>query len=91
MIDRGVIFFKDGKFLSSETRLPLRTNFRRGGMRRIMEDAETTRTQVIYQPTIVVMHVGEGGSESDFWPCILKAARKGKIEFEKLKPRDDIV
>ena len=90
-IERGVIFFKDGKIHSSETRLPLRTNFRRGGMRRIIEDAEITRTQVVYQPTTTVIHVGEGGSESEFWPCILKAARKGKIEFEKLKSGGDVV
>ena len=90
-INRGVIFFKDGKIHSSETRLPLRTNFRRGGMRRIMEDAETTRTQDVYQPTTTVIHVGEGGSESEFWPCILKAARKGKIEFGKLKSGGDAV
>ena len=90
-IDRGVIFFKDGKIHSSATRLPIRTNFRRGGMRRIVEDAETTRTQDVYQPTTTVIHVGEGGSKSEFWPCIFKAARKGKIGFEKLKSGGDAV
>ena len=60
-------------------------------MRRIMEDAETTRTEVVYQPTTTIIHVGEGGSESEFWPCILKAARKGKIEFGKLKSGGDAV
>ena len=89
--DRGVIFFKDGKIHSSETRLPLRTNFRRGGMRRIMEEAETTRTQVVYQPTSTFIHVGEGGSKSEFWPYILKASRKGELESEKLKSRRDVV
>ena len=47
-IDKGVIFFKDGKIHSFATRFPLQTNFRKGGVRRIVEDAETTRTQVAY-------------------------------------------
>jgi hypothetical protein len=60
-------------------------------MRRIVEDAETTRTQDVYQPTTTVIHVGEGGSKYEFWPCIFKATRKGKIGFEKLKSGGDAV
>ena len=40
------------------------------------------RTQTVYKPITTVIHVGEGGSESEFWSCILKAARKGEIEIE---------
>ena len=42
-LNKGIIFFRDGKIHSAETRIPLTANFRRGRMRRIIKETETSR------------------------------------------------
>jgi hypothetical protein len=67
MLKNGHVFYKDGKIHESSTDSPLRTNYGKGGMKRLMEEkmARTSYTQVHGVDTYHV-HVEQQVSSTSF-------------------------
>ena len=83
------IYYQDGKIHSTETRQPLQLNFGRGGMKKLMEDAERETTQAIQSVATLGLRVEDSYGGSGFWQDVIEYARKGKVRVDELKKAGD--
>ena len=79
------IYYQDGKIHSMETRQPLQLNFGRGGMKKLIEDAEKETTQAIQSVATLGLHVEDSYGGSGFQPDVMEYARKEKVQVDELK------
>ena len=79
------IYYQDGKIHSTETRQPLQLNFGRGGMKKLMEDAERETTQVIQSVATLGLRVEDSYGGCGFRPDVMEYARKGKVQVDELE------
>ena len=79
---KNLVFWKDKKIHASMTRLPLPTNFRKGGMKKILEEmlANVAKKEGATYGVRVDDGREEGqNSKKGFWTSALKIAEKGKV------------
>jgi hypothetical protein len=86
--------FLDGNMIhSSETRKPLRVNFGRGGMKKIVEMEDGRHVEAIHYASSAGISVGRENLKTiklgaGFWPTVLECENKGKIDSEDLEIAD---
>ena len=73
----NVVYLWNGRVCASETWGALDMNPRRGGMKRIMEEAATRHVEAIHYSPSAGIHIGEekgtgSGTDTGFWSVILK-------------------
>ena len=83
------IYYQDGKIHSMETRQPLQLNFGRGGMKKLIEDVERKKIQVIQSVTTLGLRVEDSHGVSDFWQDVVEYSKKGKVREDELKSAGD--
>mgnify|MGYP000630293326 FL=1 len=71
----NVVYLSNGRVHASDTRRSLDTNFGRGGMKRLMEEAAARHVEAIHYSASAGIRVGERATKPDsktgFWPFIL--------------------
>ena len=91
---RQNIMYMDGNLIcSSETRRPLRVNFRGGGMKKAMEDAGTTHVDAMHYAASVGIRFGKDKNEvartgTKFWSSVLEYEKKGKVTSNEVELED---
>ena len=79
----NVVYLSNGRVHASDTRRSLDTNFSRGGMKRLMEEAAARHIEAIHYSASVGIRVGEKAakpdSKSGFWPVILETISGGRL------------
>ena len=88
-LNHNKIYYQDGKIHSTKTRQPLQLNFGRGGMKKLMEDAERETTQAIQSVATLGLRVEDSYGGSGFWQDVMDYARKGKVRVDELKRAGD--
>ena len=79
------IYYQDGKIHSMETQQPVQLNFGRGGMQKLIEDAERKTIQAIQSVATLGLHVEDSYGGSGFQPDVMEYARKEKVQVDELK------
>ena len=91
---RKKVVYLDGNMIhSSETRKPLRPNFGRGGLKRIVEEEEARHVEAMHYAASAGIRVGRENLKTTklgvgFWPTVFECEKKGKIDLEDLKLAD---
>jgi hypothetical protein len=91
---RTNIVFLDGYMIhSSETRKPLRVNFGKGGMKKIVEMEDGRHVEAIHYASSAGISVGRENLKTikpgaGFWPTVFECEKKGKIDSEDLEIAD---
>ena len=87
--ERNVVFWKDRKLHLTEIGLPIRTNFGRGGMKKVVEDMvpKVSVAEVVTYGMQVYANEDEEGvkAEGNLWPYALKTTERGKVAHKKLQ------
>ncbi|MCO5548165.1 hypothetical protein L7F22_001623 [Adiantum nelumboides] len=87
---KNVVFWKDRKIHLTQTGQPLRTNFGRGGMKKIVgEMISTTSTYAmqVYKDE----NEEEGKASTNLWPHALRTAEAGKVTSFTLRQAGDSI
>ena len=92
-IRQNIVYMDGNMICSSETRRPLRVNFGRGGLKKVMEDAEATRVDAMHYAASAGIRVGKDKSEvtrsgTRFWSTVLEYEKKGKITSDEVELAD---
>ena len=90
-LERNVIFYQNGRIHSSETRQPLKTNFGKGGMKKVMEDEESKNVQAMYFSTTSGLKVDDPQIGSGFWGKVIKSATDKRVQPCDLRKAGDEV
>jgi ABC-type taurine transport system substrate-binding protein len=74
----------------NETRMPLRVNFGRGGMNKIVEEEDVQHVDAMHYVVIAGIRVGWENlkpieTRVEFWPTVFECEKKGRIDSEDLE------
>jgi hypothetical protein len=89
-IRKNVVYLDGFMICSNETRKPLRVNFGRGGMKKIVEEEDARHVDAMHYAATAGIRVGRENlkpieSRAGFWPTVFECEKKGKIEAEDLE------
>ena len=91
----NVVYLLNGRVHASDTRRSLDTNFGRGGMKRLMEEAAARHVEAIHYSASAGICVGEKAARTDsrsgFWPVILETISRGRLQREEAEHADERV
>jgi hypothetical protein len=74
----------------NETRKPLRVNFGKGGMEKIVEEEDAQHVDAMHYAVTAVVRVGRENlklieTRIGFWPIVFECEKKGRIDSEDLE------
>ena len=85
----------NGRVHASDTQRLLDTNFGRGGMKRLMEEAAARHVEAVHYSASAGIRVGEKATEPDskfgFWPVILETLSEGRLQKEEAERAEERV
>ena len=82
---RDLIYYEGGRIHSMESRKPLRPNFRKGGMKKVLEEETTARNYAM----AAGIRVGEKSEpKTSFWPGVLETMEMSGVEEVRSKADD---
>ena len=89
-IRKNVVYLDGNMIHSSETRKPLRVNFGRGGLKKIIEEEDARHVEAMHYAASAGIRVGRENLKTikpgvGFWPTVFECEKKGKIDLEDLK------
>jgi hypothetical protein len=92
-IRKNIVFLDANMIHSSETRKPLRVNFGRGGMKKIIEMEDGRHVEAMHYAASAGISVGRENlktikQRAGFWPTVFECEKKGKIDSEDLEIAD---
>ena len=92
-IRKNVVYLDGNMIHSSETRKPLRVNFGRGGLKKIVEEEDARHVEAMHYAASAGIRVGKENLKmikpgAGFWPTVFECEEKGKINSEDLKLAD---
>ena len=91
----NVVYHSNGRVDVSDMHRSLDTNFGRGGMQRLMEEAAARHVEVIHYSASAGIRVGEKAtkpdSKSGFWPVILETLSRGRLQKEEAEHAEERV
>ena len=92
-IQQNIVYMDGNLICSSETRRPLLVNFGRGGMKKAMEDADTTHVDAMHYAEWAGIRVGKDKNEAartgtKFWSSVLEYEKKGKVTSNEVELAD---
>ena len=91
----NVVYLSNGRVHASDTRRSLDTNFGRGGMKRLMEEAAARHVEAVHYSASAGIRAGEKPAKSDskpgFWPVILDTISGGRLRREEAEHADERV
>jgi hypothetical protein len=70
---RDLIYYEGNRIHSMDSRKPLRTNYRKGGMKKILEEEIAARNSYV---STLGIRVGDFATTSWFWPKVLEAVKE---------------
>ena len=88
-LERNVIFYQNGRIHSSETRQPLKTNFGKGGMKKVMEDEESKNVQAMYFSTTSGLKVDDPQIGLGFSGKVIKSCTDKRVQPQDLRKAGD--
>ena len=95
VLKSNVVYLSNGRVHASDTRRSLDTNFGRGGMKRLMEEAAARHVEVIHYSASADICVGEKAtkpdSKSGFWTAILETLSGGRLQKEEVEHANERV
>ena len=89
-IRKDAIYLDGNMIHSSETRKPLRENFGRGGLKKIVKEEDSRHVKAMHYARIRVgrENLRTIKKTAGFWPTLFECKEKGKINSEELKLAD---
>ena len=79
-LQNNKVFFREGRIYSTGSHLPLVPNWGKGGMKKIMDDANVGRDTTMYHSATTGIQVLDNHEEPLFWTNVLKYASQVKEE-----------
>jgi hypothetical protein len=87
---RNVVYLDGFMIYSNETRKPLWVNFRKGEMKKIIEQEDTQHVDAMHYAAIAGIRVGRENlkpieTRVGFWSTVFECIKKGRIDSEDLE------
>ena len=79
-LERNGIFYQNGRIHSMETWQPIKTNFGKCGMKKVMEDEESKNVQAMYFSTTSKLKVDDPQIGLGFWGKVIKFANDKRVQ-----------